>query len=144
MTVVANMFSVPLGILFGADVSSWHSPAGHVTSELKARVYLSLPLPSTFASACPVFVHFLSAIASARDDRLLTGDAPSFANRSLIAAYIGNIVGALFVALPALYFFGAEYREAVRLRTVEAGEVEVVNQNSTRTGSTYEDEAKRA
>ena len=69
---------------------------------------------------------------------------PPCPHRSLIAAYLGNIVGALLVGLPALYFFGAEYREAVRLRTVEAGEVEVVNQNSTRTGSTYEDEAKRA
>ena len=32
-----------------------------------------------------------------------------YAGRSLIAAYIGNIVGALFVALPAVYFHLGEY-----------------------------------
>ncbi|KAI0823708.1 Formate/nitrite transporter [Trametes gibbosa] len=67
--VVANMFSVPLGILFGADLTV----AGYI-------------------------------------------------RKSLIAAYLGNIVGALLVALPALYFFAPEYTPGGALRNAEEGE----------------------
>lgn len=41
--------------------------------------------------------------------------------RSLIASYIGNIVGALFVALPATWFYLGDYR-AGGLETAEEGE----------------------
>lgn len=41
--------------------------------------------------------------------------------RSFIAAYIGNIVGALFVAIPAVYFYLSDYR-AGGLVDAEAGE----------------------
>jgi len=57
--VVANMFSVPLGIMFGADLST-----------------------------------------------------AAYIRKSLIAAYLGNIVGALFVALPAVYFYLGDYNYA--------------------------------
>jgi len=50
--VIANMFSVPLGIMFGADLT-----------------------------------------------------VAAYIRKSLIAAYLGNMVGALFVALPAVYFY---------------------------------------
>ncbi|TFY82348.1 hypothetical protein EWM64_g1664 [Hericium alpestre] len=66
--VVANMFSVPLGIMFHADLT---------TAE--------------------------------------------YIRKSLIAAYIGNIVGALFVALPAVYFYLDDWR-AAGLADAEAGE----------------------
>ncbi|KAJ7096228.1 putative formate/nitrite transporter [Mycena epipterygia] len=68
--VVANMFSVPLGIMFGADLTV----AGYI-------------------------------------------------RKSLIAAFLGNIVGALFVALPATYFYLWDY-DAGGLRGAEAGELE--------------------
>ena len=42
--------------------------------------------------------------------------------RSLIAAYLGNIVGALLVGLPALYFYAPDYKVG-GLRDAEAGEV---------------------
>ena len=44
-------------------------------------------------------------------------------SRSLIAAYIGNIVGALFVALPAVWFFLGDYNynADTELATVETG-----------------------
>ncbi|EJF57741.1 Formate/nitrite transporter [Dichomitus squalens] len=71
--VVANMFSVPLGILFGAPLT-----------------------------------------------------AAEYIRKSLIAAYLGNIIGALLVALPALYFYAPDYR-AGGLRDAEAGEV--INQD---------------
>ncbi|KAI0780162.1 Formate/nitrite transporter [Fomes fomentarius] len=67
--VVANMFSVPLGILFGADLT-----------------------------------------------------VAEYIRKSLIAAYLGNIVGALLVALPALYFYTPDYR-AGGLRDAEVGEM---------------------
>jgi len=41
--------------------------------------------------------------------------------RSLIASYIGNIIGALFVALPATYFYLGDY-EAGGMRKAENGE----------------------
>ncbi|KAF8806421.1 putative formate/nitrite transporter [Phlegmacium glaucopus] len=67
--VVANMFSVPLGIMFGADLT-----------------------------------------------------VAQYIQKSFFAAFFGNIVGALFVALPALYF----YREngASRFSDAENGEIE--------------------
>jgi len=68
--VVANMFSVPLGIMFGADLT-----------------------------------------------------VAEYIRKSLIASYLGNIVGALFVALPATYFYLWDY-EAGGLRAAEAAEVE--------------------
>ncbi|KAH8093902.1 Formate/nitrite transporter [Cristinia sonorae] len=54
--VVANMFSVPLGIMFGADLST-----------------------------------------------------AAYIRKSFIAAYLGNIVGALMVAVPAIYFHLGDY-----------------------------------
>ncbi|KAI0344807.1 Formate/nitrite transporter, partial [Trametopsis cervina] len=54
--VIANMFSVPLGIMFGAELT---------TAE--------------------------------------------YIRKSLIASYLGNIVGALFVGLPALYMYLGDY-----------------------------------
>ena len=50
-------------------------------------------------------------------------------SRSLIAAYLGNIVGALLVALPALYFYAPDYR-ASGLLDAEAGQA--INQNGHR------------
>ncbi|CDO72776.1 hypothetical protein BN946_scf184994.g29 [Trametes cinnabarina] len=67
--VVANMFSVPLGILFGADLT-----------------------------------------------------VAQYIRKSLIAAYLGNIVGALLVALPALYFYAPDYKPASILQEAEEGE----------------------
>ena len=64
---------------------------------------------------------------------------PPCPHRSLIAAYLGNIVGALLVGLPALYFFAPDYREG-GLRDAEEGEV--INQSSP--SGTFDDEAKRA
>jgi len=66
--VVANMFSVPLGIMFGADLT-----------------------------------------------------VAEYIRKSLIASYLGNIVGALIVALPATYYYLGDYH-AGGLRTAEDGE----------------------
>jgi len=68
--VVANMFSVPLGIIFGADLT-----------------------------------------------------VAEYIRKSLIAAFLGNIVGALFVALPAFYFYLGD-ENASRLENAEAGRIE--------------------
>ncbi|KAG6916667.1 hypothetical protein DXG01_005891 [Tephrocybe rancida] len=74
--VVANMFSVPLGIMFGANSS-----------------YTALLLKLTTAE---------------------------YIRKSLIASFLGNVVGALFVALPATYFYLSDY-DAGGLRTAEDG-----------------------
>ncbi|KAK0504689.1 Formate/nitrite transporter [Armillaria luteobubalina] len=66
--VVANMFSVPLGIMFGADLTT-----------------------------------------------------AQYIRKSLIAAYLGNIVGALLVGLPATYFYLRDY-DASGLRAAENGD----------------------
>jgi len=66
--VVANMFSVPLGIMFGAKLT-----------------------------------------------------VAEYIRKSLIAAFLGNAVGALFVALPAVYMYLGHHDGA--LRTAENGEV---------------------
>ncbi|KZT04651.1 Formate/nitrite transporter [Laetiporus sulphureus 93-53] len=67
--VIANMFSVPLGIMFGADLT-----------------------------------------------------VAEYIRKSLIASYLGNIVGGLIVALPATYFYLSDYSGG-GLRGVEEGEV---------------------
>jgi formate/nitrite transporter len=67
--VVANMFSVPLGIIFGADLT-----------------------------------------------------VAAYIKKSLIAALIGNIVGALLVGMPATYFFLRDDHSG-GLRSAENGEV---------------------
>lgn len=43
--------------------------------------------------------------------------------RSLIAAYLGNIVGALFVGLPAVYFYLGDW-SAGGLRNIEEARIE--------------------
>ncbi|OCH85425.1 Formate/nitrite transporter [Obba rivulosa] len=94
--VVANMFSVPLGILFGADLS-----------------------------------------------------VAAYIRKSLIAAYIGNIVGALLVALPAVYFYLWDFN-AGGLRAVEEGEIFNRDVNigeeeaKPQETSSYENSAKRS
>jgi len=45
-----------------------------------------------------------------------------YIRKSFIAAYLGNIIGALFVAGPAIYFYLSDY-SADKLRGVEEGEV---------------------
>jgi hypothetical protein len=45
-----------------------------------------------------------------------------YIRKSLIAAYLGNIIGALFVAIPAIYFYLSD-STANGLRGVEEGEV---------------------
>jgi formate/nitrite transporter len=82
--VVANMYAVPLGIMFGADLTV----AGYI-------------------------------------------------RKSLIAAYLGNIVGALLVALPATYFYLWDY-DVSGLRSAEAGEVD-----STKDSNSLPDEKTR-
>ncbi|KAI0293356.1 Formate/nitrite transporter-domain-containing protein [Multifurca ochricompacta] len=67
--VVANMFSIPLGIMFHANLT---------TAE--------------------------------------------YIRKSFIAAYLGNIVGALLVAIPAVYFYLEDYHPAGGLEEAETGE----------------------
>ena len=43
-------------------------------------------------------------------------------DRSLIAAFVGNVVGALLVAVPYTYFYLSDYIPAGHLRAVEEGE----------------------
>jgi formate/nitrite transporter len=76
--VVANMFSVPLGIMFHADLT---------TAE--------------------------------------------YIRKSFIASYLGNIVGALLVALPAVYFYLGDYN-AGGLVQAEAGELALSGSSSPR------------
>jgi len=45
-----------------------------------------------------------------------------YIKKSLIAALLGNIVGALFVALPALYFYSGD--GSTRLEDAETGKIE--------------------
>ncbi|GLB37507.1 putative formate/nitrite transporter [Lyophyllum shimeji] len=74
--VVANMFSVPLGIMFGADLT-----------------------------------------------------VNEYIRKSLIAAYLGNVVGALAVALPATYYYLWDHH-AVGLRAAENGASQVRESSS--------------
>ncbi|GJE97408.1 formate/nitrite transporter family protein [Phanerochaete sordida] len=70
--VIANMFSVPLGIMYGADLT-----------------------------------------------------VAEYIRKSLIASYIGNIVGALFVGLPAVYWYLGNYHPTdVQLKDLEGGNTE--------------------
>lgn len=48
--------------------------------------------------------------------------------RSLIASYLGNIVGALLVALPAWYFYLRDYDPALEMERVERGERDAVTE----------------
>jgi len=68
--VVANMFSVPLGIMFGADLT-----------------------------------------------------VAEYIKKSLIASLLGNIVGAMFIALPAIYFYSGD-KYTSRLEDAETGKIE--------------------
>ncbi|KAK7469968.1 hypothetical protein VKT23_001404 [Stygiomarasmius scandens] len=76
--VIANMFYIPLGIMFGADLT----PAGYI-------------------------------------------------RKSLIATYIGNIVGAAIVWLPAVYFYLGDY-SADGLRDAELGKGKEIEGSTSR------------
>jgi len=88
--VVANMFSVPLGIMFGA----------------------------------PLTVN-------------------QYIRKSLIASLIGNIVGALLVALPAVYFYLSD-DHAGGLRTAENGDSEVMNEGSVSSNLVHAEKERKA
>jgi len=81
--VVANMFSVPLGIMFGADLT-----------------------------------------------------VAEYIRKSLIAAYLGNIIGALFVGMPAVYIYLKDY-DAGGMRNAESGsalnDLEAMDVDGTKT-----------
>ncbi len=62
-------------------------------------------------------------------------------HRSLIAAYLGNIVGALLVGLPALYFYAPDWK-AGGLRDAEAGEA--INESEGGTSSNVYEVDKRS
>ncbi|KAF9051227.1 Formate/nitrite transporter [Hymenopellis radicata] len=87
--VVANMFSVPLGIMFGADLT-----------------------------------------------------VAAYIRKSLIAAYLGNIVGALLVGLPAVMFYlrDYDYRAETGLSAAETGEAMTVPRSDDSSSS---DEKRR-
>jgi formate/nitrite transporter FocA (FNT family) len=52
-------------------------------------------------------------------------------HRSFIASYLGNIIGALLVALPAVYFYLSDYN-ADGLVEAEAGEMGLSGSSSPR------------
>ena len=114
------MFSVPLGILFGAPVSTCLL---HFHSELSSLLTTRIAADNSGVHQEVREVAPLLVSVGHATDRVETLD---YFCRSLIAAYLGNIVGALLVALPALYFFAPDYR-AGGLRDAEAGEV--INQD---------------
>lgn len=104
------MFSVPLGIIFGADVNNEHLHA-----------LLSSTKHSSFSSQSPNTSESITYFCyNAPGEQLIIW---SGITRSLIAAFLGNIVGAMFVALPALYFYLGD-DNASRLEDAETGQIE--------------------
>lgn len=104
------MFSVPLGIMFGADVS----PAILIYAFRNLTVTPSLLLLSTSES---------KAYSSMKGGcNTYSVSYLAFLFRSLIASFLGNVVGALFVALPATYMYLGDYK-AGGLRPAEDGEI---------------------
>ncbi|KAF7359105.1 putative formate/nitrite transporter [Mycena sanguinolenta] len=77
--VIANMFYIPLGIMFGADLT-----------------------------------------------------VADYIKKSLIATYLGNIVGAAIVWLPAVYFYLGDFSPAEDLQNAEAGLVTDVKPDASR------------
>ena len=117
MSVVANMFSVPLGILFGAPVSTCLL---HFHRELSSLLTTRIAADdSGVHQEVRDVVSLLGSIGHATD-RVETLD--HFC-RSLIAAYLGNIVGALFVGLPAVYLYLQDYSFTdIQMKDLEEGQ----------------------
>jgi hypothetical protein len=101
------MYSVPLGMMFGADVSiNLISTPTFIFSALTVR-YASSLLASTFASKLN--------LAESKSGLILLFP------RSMIASFFGNVVGGLVVAVPAVYYYLRDY-DAGGLRTAEQGD----------------------
>ncbi len=104
------MFSIPLGIMLHADVRnarSYPSPP-----ELK---YLFIS-PAAIRGGVHSKVRLRHSVVGGTTD----DEVAWLLHRSFIAAYLGNIIGALFVALPAVYFYLRDY-SAGGLVQAEAG-----------------------
>ena len=108
------MFSVPLGIMFGADVHF----ITHHTYHHELNIFFSSRLPTTSKS----IVYLCHS--TPRSPLII------FVTRSLIAAFLGNVVGAMFVAVPALYFYLWDGHLS-RLGDAENGEIKSSNNSSS-------------
>ena len=127
--MVANMFSVPLGILFGAPVSTCLL---HFHSELSSLLTTRIAADNSGVHQEVREVAPLLGSVGHATDRVETLDCFC---RSLIAAYLGNIVGALFVGLPALYWYLGDYHFSdTRLKALEGGAAGASSGDSTTTG----------
>ena len=65
----------------------------------------------------------------------------------MIAAFLGNVVGALLVAIPYTYFYLSDYLPAGNLRTVEEGEgfnqTVMVRESNSDNGKSSEENLKK-
>ena len=110
------MFSVPLGIMFHADVRY-----------AVLTVFARADNASRTADNRGVHSQVSRMMMSFGVPRLTT------AHRSFIASYLGNIVGALLIALPAVYFYLGDY-QAGGLVEAQAGEIGLSGTSSLHKG----------
>lgn len=105
--VIANMFSLPLSIMLHADVSISHRFAG-------------VGLISTLFSQAHHRLLHQKVSCTSRLVNLVTVKLIWHILRSLIASWIGNLVGACLVGLPAVYFYLSDWEAGGLLNAEEA------------------------
>lgn len=108
LLVVANMFSLPLSIMLHSEVRDWHSSLRSRSNDYFSSAH-HRPIHS---QVC--MMSFVGSVSTISDHL----------HRSLIASFLGNIIGALFVGLPAVYFYLGDWR-AGGLRDVEEARIDL-------------------
>lgn len=105
----------------------YYQPKAHTETVFSASQHVLSPCwHPLWRSGTPLLLSIVFSSPQPIIDKLLAQlSAAAYIRKSLIAAFLGNVIGALFVVLPSIYFYLWDFdyvQDVVSVRGVEEGE----------------------